>query len=182
MNSPSQAPRQPPRRRTRRTSRWAVVAGILSVLAGVGLMFFIASLAGSGDIDLNLGDEIFEVGSAERLSNAIARDGPILIPDASPNRTRDIFLQHLEADPERGWLVFAARANGAPRECHLQWDATSEDFVDPCTRDRFPADGKGLTGYIVKVREGKVYVDLRLPETGTTGDGTSTTSPTDSRP
>ncbi len=134
-------------------------------------MYFIASLAGSGDIDLNLGDEIFEVGKVERLSKAIEEGGPILIPDASPNRTRDIYVQHLGTDPKRGWLAFAARTNGAPRECHLLWDPDPENFVDPCTQDRYPADGKGLTGYVAKIRGDKLYVDLRPGETETETEG-----------
>lgn len=145
-------------------------------------MYFIASLAGSGDIDLNLGDEIFEVGKVERLSKAIAEDGPILIPDASPNRTRDIYLQHLGTDPKRGWLAFSARANGAPRECHLQWDTASEDFVDPCTGDRYPANGKGLTGYVTRIREARLYVDLRPGEAESGDGGSSTTRATGTQP
>lgn len=141
-------------------------------------MFLIASLAGSGDINLKLGDEIFEAGKSDRLSKAIAKAGPILIADASPNQTRDIYIQHLGDDPEKGWIAFAARANGAPRECYLEWKLSSREFVDPCSTNHYPADGKGLTGYSVEVRDGKVLVDLRLRGQNTQESERSSTSVT----
>lgn len=182
VSSPKQVARRSPRPNKRRTSRWAIIVGILSVLAGFGLMFFIASLAGSGDIELNLGDEIFEVGQVNRMTKAIAEDGPFLIADASPNRTRDIFLQHIGNDPENGWLAFAARADGTTRKCTLQWDPSKQDFVDPCSNTRYPPDGKGLTGYIVKVRDSKLYVDLRIPESTSTSTSSKSTTSTSIEP
>lgn len=168
VNTPKRTPGRGPQRRTRRTSSWAVLTAVLGVLAGFGLMYFIAGLAGRGDIDLKLGDEVFEVGQVERLSKAIAKDGPLLIPDASPNKTRDIYVQHLSDDPQNDWLAFAARPSGSPRECNLVWDAGAKNFLDPCGTNRFPGDGKGLTGYIVRVRDNKLYVEIRIRETDTT--------------
>ena len=53
------------------------------------------------------------------MSRVVARDGPILYADAAGGR-RGIWLQHLGADPHRGWYAFDARRPGVSRECTLQ--------------------------------------------------------------
>jgi hypothetical protein len=112
---------------------------------------------------VRLGDEVFVAGEVDRLAAAVERDGPIAIPDASPRRQRDVYLQHLGATPEEGWLAFSAQAPGAQRRCLLQWLAVEEQFADPCSDRRFPANGQGLTRYPTTVEEGRLSVDLRQP-------------------
>lgn len=141
------------------------------MLAGIVLMFLIARMAESGDFKIKLGDDVFVAGNTDRLSKAIAKDGPLLIPDASPSQARDIYVQHLGADPEKGWLAFSAQPNGSSRECSLEWKPRSKDFVDPCTSDRYPSDGKGLIGYKVEVIDSKVVINLRVQES----EGATTT-------
>ena len=141
-----------------------MVLGVVAVLFGVGLFAALALLGSSGQVDVRLGDDEFQAGQVERLAANVARDGPIAIPDASPERARDIYLQHLGDTPEAGWLAFAAQAPGADRTCLLQWNASERVFVDPCSGQRFPADGEGLTQYPTTVSEGVLSVDLRQPE------------------
>jgi hypothetical protein len=97
----------------------------------------------------------FEVGRVDRL----ARRVPLLLADASPKKDRDVFVQHLGADVDQGWLVFAARLPGQSRDCTLKW--RGEAFEDPCTGETVPADGEGLTQYPTRVEDGRLYVDLR---------------------
>ncbi|HSH23851.1 MAG TPA: hypothetical protein VK975_07310 [Acidimicrobiales bacterium] len=137
--------------------------GLAGVVAGVALFGGIALLAGSGGVDVRLGDEVFVAGEVDRLSAAVERDGPIAIPDASPRRQRDVYLQHLGTTPEEGWLAFSAQAPGAQRRCLLQWLPAEEQFADPCSDRRFPANGQGLTRYPTTVEEGRLSVDLRQP-------------------
>ena len=138
-----------------------MILGIGAVVAAFAVFGGLALLANSGGVDIRLGDDVFRAGNVERLAAAVDRDGPIAIPDASPERARDIYLQHLGETPEVGWLAFAAHAPGADRSCLLQWDPVRRDFRDPCSGQRFPADGEGLAHYPTTVAEGELSVDLR---------------------
>ena len=142
-------------------TRRSVILGLGAVAAAFAVFAGLALLADSGGIDMRLGDEVFRAGQVERLADAIAREGPILIPDASPDRARDIYLQHLGEAPEVGWLAFAAQAPGTERTCLLQWEPAGEEFRDPCSQRRYPADGEGLTHYPATVTDGELTVDLR---------------------
>ncbi len=140
-----------------------MVLGLAGVVAGFALFAGIALLAGSGGVDVRLGDDVFNAGQVERLAAAVERDGPIAIADASPRRARDLYLQHLGPTPEEGWLAFSAQAPGAERRCLLQWLPAEEEFVDPCSERRYPGDGEGLLRYPTMVEEGRLSVDLRQP-------------------
>lgn len=120
-------------------------------------------LAGSGEVDVRLGDDVFLAGRVESLAVAVEHEGPIIIPDASPERRRDIYLQHLGPSAEEGWLALAAQAAGAGRDCLIRWQSDAREFVDPCTERRYPADGEGLTRYPTDVTAGVLSVDLRHP-------------------
>ncbi len=142
-----------------------MATGIVAVVVGLGLVLLVSVLSSRGDVDIRLGDERFLVGRTERLADRIATDRrPFLFPDVSGRGTRDIYIQHVGETPEVGWLAFAARAPGQDdRDCFLVWDLPAQELVDPCTQERFPADGTGLTRYAVEVTDGQVYVDLRPP-------------------
>jgi hypothetical protein len=143
------------------------------VLFGAALLVGLSLLASSGSVDIRLGDDRFPVGRTERLAGRIAEDRrPFLFSDVSGRGTRDLYVHHVGETPEVGWLAFAARAPGQDdRDCFLDWDVADQELVDPCTGDRFPADGTGLTRYPVEVDDGQLYVDLRP------GASASTTSP-----
>ncbi|CAN5240256.1 hypothetical protein BH24ACT1_BH24ACT1_01820 [soil metagenome] len=141
--------------------RRPVIVGLGALVAAFAVFGGLALLANSGGVDMRLGDDVFRAGQVERLAGAIAREGPIAIPDASPERARDIYLQHLGNSPEVGWLAFAAQAPGAERTCLLQWEPAEEQFRDPCSQERYPGDGEGLTQYPTTVTDGELAVDLR---------------------
>jgi hypothetical protein len=151
----------------------SVVAIALALTAAFGL----AVLANRGSVDVRLGDDTFAGQDAGDAAARIAEDGPILYPDAGTG-DRDIYLQHQGDDPERGWLAFAARPAGAPRECTLRWDDGDQVFrlLDPdgeesgaCDGQEFPPDGAGLTQYPVTVQDGKLDVDINAADRTTTG-------------
>jgi hypothetical protein len=146
----------------------SVAAIALALVAAFGL----AVLANRGSVDVRLGDDTFVVPDAEGAADQIAESGPILYPDAGTG-DRDMVLQHLGDDPERGWLAFAARPPQTPRECTLQWDDGDQVFrlLDPdgerrgpCDGQEFPADGEGLTQYPVTVRDGDLDIDLNAAD------------------
>jgi hypothetical protein len=122
-------------------------------------MGLVSYLAGNGTVSPQLGDREAGPYSATRLASEIVDRGPFLLADASPNRSLDIYVQHLGNDPTTGWSAFLARAPGQDdRKCTLTWDATR--FTDPCGGATFPADGSGLRQFIVRVAAGSLYVDF----------------------
>ena len=147
-----------------------MVTGIAAVLLGIALLLGLSILSSSGSVDIRLGDDRFPVGQTERLASRIAEDRrPFLFSDVSGGGTRDIYLQHLGETPAVGWLAYAARAPGqSDRRCVLDWDLAAQELVDPCTEQRYPGDGTGLTRYPVEVDDGQLYVDLRAGRPPTT--------------
>jgi hypothetical protein len=139
-----------------------VVVGIALVL---GLFVWaIPSLTESETIEVNLGEDEFDAGSAEARSASIAEDGPLLFSDVASGE-RDIFVQHIGDDPAEGWAAFDARRPGQPRECSLRWEPDPGRFVDPCDGTVVPADGEGLLSYPVEVTEdGELIIDLTPDE------------------
>ena len=121
---------QPGRVEGRSQVPWRALAfAVIAVAVGLGAGFLMLRLADSGGVDVRLGDAEFRAGSAESRSGDIAEGGPLLFPD--PNSDRDIFVQHLGEDPNRGWLVFETRWPGSPSACSLTWEAASRQFVPP---------------------------------------------------
>jgi hypothetical protein len=147
-----------PRRRSQSQTR-GLLLGTVAVLVGIVAMVGFSYAVGSGKAEVStLGDKDFWAGNADRLAARIVKDKrPFLIPDASPNRERDIYLQHIGTSDSAGWLAISA----GPRKCSLQWDPQDLQFVDPCTGATHPADGSDLTRYRTYVEGNAVYVDLR---------------------
>ncbi len=109
-------------------ARSALLVGFTGVMIALALGVGVIWLAGSGgDVEVQLGDTDFDAGQIWRISEEIDDRGPILYSDVA-GRSRDIILQHLGPDPETGWLAFAARPLGEPRDCFFQWDPTTEQF------------------------------------------------------
>jgi hypothetical protein len=126
------------------------VLGVVGVLLGIALVWGLSVAAGRGDVQLkNLGDREFDAGSSRTKAAKIAKEGPILFPDAR-GRTLDIYLQHVDGH----WYAIDAGRRG----CTLDW--TGAAFRDPCSKQTHPADGTGLTRYRTRVGDGRVYVDF----------------------
>jgi hypothetical protein len=144
----------------RRTGRARLVLSLVAVVVG-GLMVWAVTLyaaRGHGKGQLEIRDE-FRVGHASALVDQV----PFLLPDATPGRSVDIYVQH---DPgaavDTGWLAFSAYAPGQrDRECFLRYSEEDEVFRDPCTDEEFPPDGTGLTQYKVRVDDDdRVHISL----------------------
>jgi hypothetical protein len=154
-----------------------IVFAVGSVVLGVVLIWLVVFLAGSGDVQFKLGDDVFEVGDAARFADRIAEgvDGrPAPIPFSSLSRSRPIFVHHLGTDAATGWIAVDARAPSDPDGCALAWDSEAQEFFDQCAPDeRYPADGAGLLHYAISVDgDGSLVVDLAAAgdrEDSTTG-------------
>lgn len=140
-----------------------IAFAVASLVLGVGLLLLIVLLAGSGDVQFKLGDDVFRAGSAEDRAETIADDGvPLLFPSLS--RSRPIYLQHLGDDPSRGWYAIDARSPSDPADCEtgLAWDDDADRFVDTCKPSgTYPPDGEGLLRYGIEVGpDGELVIDL----------------------
>lgn len=166
----------PVQERRKRTSR-SVVLAIAGVALGIALvlgLFVVAipSLTESGTVEVKLGSDTYDAGSATARSENIADGGPLLFSDVSSGK-RDIYLQHIGDDVSTGWFAFDARRAGQARDCTLSWQPAQSNFRDPCDGTIVPADGTGLLSYPVTITDkGKVVVDLR----GDTNDSTTSTT------
>jgi hypothetical protein len=144
-----------PRRRSQSTQR-AIVLGLGAVVIALVVVVGLSYAVGKGGIDVaNLGDRHVWVGNADRLADRVAKDGPFILPDVSPNKKRVIFVQHLGRSDKRGWFAILAGTG----KCPLEW--TGKGFTDTCSGRSYPADGTGRTRYRTWVEKNALYVDLR---------------------
>ena len=129
-------------------ARSAVLVGFtgvaIAIVLGGGVLFLASQ---GGDVEIQLGDTDFDAGKIGRISEEIDDRGPILYSDVA-GRSRDLILQHLGDDPERGWLAFEARPLGEPRDCFFQWDEDTQRFdlitiVDDVTCAEVTMDERG---------------------------------------
>lgn len=154
---------------TRKAPPRQIIFLIVATLLGFVAMFFLftrtADLAQSGQVQLNIGDEVFAPGNVERLSEDIAREQtPLLLSDVSGG-DRDIFLQHIGDDERTGWFAFAVRPLDAPRDCFISWDREAQLFEYNCDDRTFPADGEGLFQYPVVIsQDGEITIDLNAAD------------------
>ena len=136
------------------------MAAALAVVVGgvmVGAVTLYAARGhGKGQLEIK---SSFSVGRASALVDQV----PFLLPDATPGRSVDIYVQHDPGRPvEEGWLAFSALAPGqTDRECFVRYSADDEVFRDPCTGAEVPASGDGLTQYRTTVDDdGNVQVSV----------------------
>lgn len=161
-------------------TRRAVIAGVVAVACGIGLVVLVTQLAGTGTLDVKLGDDRFQDVSASAMADQIAAEGPILFPDAGTTGTRDIILQHFGSDDDDGWIAFAAQRPGQPRDCVLTWDPERELFFDLCDESAtVPADGGDQITYPVTVNDGRLTVDLNAAERDADDDVESDSEPSE---
>jgi hypothetical protein len=144
------------------------VGGLVLGLALLLLVVFLAipKLTESGTVKLNLDSRTLALGHAEVKAQAIAEDGPLLIPDPAGGE-HDIFVQHLGTDAKTGWTAFDARQPGTSRDCSLKWNKDRSLFVDPCDGVAVPADGGSLPHYKVDVAA-DLQLTLNLEQTAST--------------
>ncbi len=146
----------------------AAVIAIAGVLGAVAIGFLIIQITGQaadGELNLNLGDDTFNVGDAEDLALKIDDEDvfggdPLLI--SGLGNDRDIYVQHLGDNPVDGWLAFAVRPDDVTRDCFVVFDRDASEFRgnDVCPDLVFPEDGDGLRQYPVEVIDGQVFVTI----------------------
>ena len=136
---------------------------IAGVAVAIALVFGLSVLASRGDVEVNLGDDVFDAGKVEPIAAEIDDRGPITYSDVGGG-DRDIIVQHLGDDPRVGWIAFDARPPGASRDCFLRWNDRMREFTDTCSGDTYPADGGDLARYPARVVDERLEIDLRHGE------------------
>ena len=174
--SGTQSSYHPARPDKRRRSRGIVIAAIVAVVA-VAAFLAAGLLTSNGKTQVRLGDNEFTVGKVGPLADRIERDGPLLFQDLLIGGTRDIYVNHIGANDDIGWVAFDARVPGSDRSCTLAWDGAQQVFTDPCTKATIPPDGGDLPHYSTRVDDSGVLV-IDLSPGGDPGQGTSTTGAT----
>lgn len=137
-----------------------VVGTLIALGISAALVWAVVRFASENPDKANLGDPIFNIGQATRLSKEIDKRGPFLFQDPlSLGRGRNLYVQHLGTDITKGWSAIEARLPNDPA-CGVTWVRSRETFVD-CHDEQHPPDGTGLTTYRGTVLNGRVRVDLR---------------------
>lgn len=156
--------------------RALAVSGVAIAVVLLGLWVAATVASNESSLDVGLGDQTFQGGSAEELAEEIDERGPIIYGDVSGSKERDLILQHLGTDVAEGWYAFRAQPPDKDRECVWRWRADEELFRAACDPTlTAPADGEGLERYPVRVVDGKLDVDLNYADRPTTTTGTTTT-------
>jgi len=142
------------------TTTKLILGGIFAVVLAIcviGAVLAVVASDDSGSIEINLGDDTFEV-DADSNADLIADTGPFLLGDVSGGG-RPILLQHLGDDPDIGWFAILAVAPDT-EACVVEWRSEEKEFRD-CEGTVYAADGTGLIRYETTVVDGTVTVDLR---------------------
>ena len=149
-------------------ARNALLLGFTAVIIAVLLGVMVWFATSQGNTEIVLGDRDFNAGKIGSQSREIRENGPILYSDVGSGGQRDIYVAHIGADPEQGWLAFAARRADDPRDCFFSWDPEADEFSltsapgssTSCDDVRTDAAGSDLFHYNVEVRGGNIHVLL----------------------
>ena len=149
--------------------RAATVALMGVIVLAVALGLVTLAIGGRKSADVQLGDQTFHAGNAEKKAKLIATSGPVLYADVSGRKDRDMILQHVGSNPNKGWYAFLAAPINKPRDCTWVWKAGEDQFRAKCqTSLTAPADGAGLPHFQVKVKDGAIDVNLNADATSST--------------
>ena len=92
-----------------------VAVGLAVIAVVFGLLWLIAIVVthNANESNRRVGADVFEVGRVDRLSDSVARNGPILFPNlVGPAGERPVGLAHDGASDFEGWRVFSLRPAG----------------------------------------------------------------------
>ncbi len=108
-------------------------------------------------------NKVFEVGKVTSLAEAVAEDGPFLLPDLkSPDGVRSVVLDHTGDDPANGWRVYFGYPADRDATCLVQHVPGTRQFTDCEGRSLTVADLQPPANVrpIVENRT-TLYIDLR---------------------
>ena len=140
-----------------RPSIW-ILGGILLIVVGICVAGAVLAIAADDpDVDVNLGDDEFQIHGLEARAESVADQGPLFFNDPTGG-SRPLVVNHIGDEPEEGWVAVLALAPDS-ESCVLAWDEDDEVIRD-CEGETYPADGEGLEQFPTRVDDGTLYVDL----------------------
>jgi hypothetical protein len=135
-----------------------ILGGIFAIVLAICVAGAVLSIAAGNDqVDVNLGDDEFELEDLDGSAARIAENGPDIYPDLMGG-SRPILVNHVGDDLEEGWVAVVAIAPGTDA-CIVEWDAEAQRFED-CEGTTYPADGEGLEQLGTRVEDDSLFVDL----------------------
>lgn len=137
------------------------MVAVLGVGIALGVAFGVATLAGRGDVQVRLGDDRFEAGSARDILDDIEeREAPLGFNDVARFQ-RPIWVDNTSDDADSGWIAVGAFVPDEP-ECLVQWNADRDRYVAECDDSiTFPRSGAGLRQFPTEVVDGRLFVNLQ---------------------
>lgn len=140
-----------------RATLW-ILGGILAVVLAICVVGAVLALATQDQgVDVNLGDDEFEIEDVEARAVLVATDGALRFADPTGGN-RPIIVNHVGDDPETGWVAVLAIAPDT-QSCIVDWDNDDGVFRD-CEGTTYPPDGEGLDTFPTRVEDDTLYVDL----------------------
>ena len=137
-----------------------VIAAVAIVLIAV-VTVFLALAASRGDVEINLGDERFEVGNAEDIIELIEEgDG---LPVSSRISSAVTATSSCSTPATTRTRAGSPSAPSTPtiRPAWSRSTARPRTLVNACDPDvTYPAHGEGLRAYPTTVEDGTVIVDI----------------------
>ena len=135
-----------------------ILGGIFAIVLAICVAGAVLSIAaGNDEVDVNLGDDEFELEDLDGSAERIAEFGPDIFPDLMGGN-RPILVNHVGDDVEEGWVAVVAITPGTDA-CIVEWDAGAQVFED-CEGTTYPADGQGLEQLGTRVEDDSLFVDL----------------------
>jgi hypothetical protein len=152
-----------------RATLW-VLGGIFAVVLAICIVGAVLAIATSDeDVDVNLGDDEFQIEDIEARADLVAEDGPLRFADPTGG-DRPLIVNHVGDDPAEGWVAVLAIAPGS-EGCIVDWDDGAGAFRD-CEGQTYPPDGEGLETFPTRIDDDTLFVDLGRGRT--TSDTTDT--------
>jgi hypothetical protein len=140
-----------------RPSIW-ILGGIFLIVLAICVAGAVLAIANDDpNVDINLGDDEFEINDVEARAESVAEQGPLLFADPTGGN-RPLIVTHVGDEPEEGWVAILAIAPGT-EGCIVDWDEDDEVLRD-CEGETYPLDGEGLETFDTRVEDDTLYVDL----------------------
>ena len=138
-------------------TKW-ILSGIFAIVLAICVAGAVLAIAANDpDVDVNLGDDEFEIEDIEARADLVAAEGALRFADPTGGN-RPLIVNHVGDDPETGWVAVLA-ITPATTSCIVDWDTDDGLFRD-CEGDTYPPDGEGLDRFPTRVEDDTLFIDL----------------------
>lgn len=165
--------------------RTPLARAVVPVLGGIGFFVVLGLLlwgaaayiaSHSGERANTFAPSTFEVGRTASIAETVTADGPLIFPDLlRASGRRSIVLDHVGADPQRGWRIYLAYPADRDVSCKVVQIRHTRNYTD-CEGRTLAAEGLALppAGVLPIVSaDGTLTLDL-LPDSATSTSVNST--------